>query len=147
MPNRHIAILANGFYSAAAALGLPSLIGSLYFGFVALRLYIATPAPRATAPVDTSNSLTSALDVTTRILSAIFGFIGAIGDAVARGLAAAFVFVLCIAITMYFIGRGLHAQAGWSRVAAGFFMVVLFLIGALMSLSAGQKGLGSLIGL
>jgi hypothetical protein len=81
------------------------------------------------------------------MLSATFGFIGAIGDAVARGLAAAFVFALCIAITMYFIGRGLHSQAGWSRIAAGFFMVVFFLIGALMSLSAGPKGLGSLLGL
>src|SRR6266404_3692019 len=107
MPNRHIAILANGFYGLAAALGLPSLIGSLYFGFVALRLYMATPAPRSAGPIDSSNSLTSALDLTTRMLSAIFGFIGAVGDAVARGLTAAFVFVLCIAITMFFIGRGL----------------------------------------
>jgi len=144
---RQIGILANVFYGWAALLGLPSLIGSLYFGFVALRLYSAAPAPRAPAPVDTTNSGLALLDLTTRAVSGIFGFIGAVGDAVARGLAVASILVLCLSITLYFIGRGLHAHAGWARGAAGLILFVLFCVALLMALSAGPKGLASLIGL
>jgi hypothetical protein len=52
MVNRHILIVANGFYTFALLLGLPSLVSSLYFGFAVLRMYLASPAPRHAAPAE-----------------------------------------------------------------------------------------------
>jgi hypothetical protein len=147
MATRNIAILANAFYGWAALLGIPSLLGTLYFGFVSLQLYLATPTPRPVAPVEASNSALALLDLATRTISGIFGFLGAVGDAVARGLAVASILMLCVSATLYFIGRGLYAHAGWARGAAGLVLFVLLCVALLMALSAGPKGLSSLIGL
>jgi hypothetical protein len=84
MVNRHIPIVANAFYTLALLLGLPSLIGSLYFGFAVLRMYLASPAPRPAASAESSSAIITAVDVITRTVSVVFGFLGIIGEGIAR---------------------------------------------------------------
>jgi hypothetical protein len=147
MVNRHIVIVANGFYGFAVLLGLPSLAGALFFGPAALRAYLAAPPPRSTAVSSDSGHLITAVDVATRTISAVFGFIGAMSDAVARGLAVASIAILLFSVSLYFIGRGLHAHAPWARVASLTVMIGMLLVAAFMRMLAGGNIFGSTIGM
>jgi hypothetical protein len=147
MVNRHIPIVANAFYTLALLLGLPSLVASLYFGFAVLRMYLASPAPRPNASAESSSVIITAVDVITRTASVVFGFLGAVGEGIARVATAVSVFVLLISLTLFITGRGLHAHAAWARWVAGLAMFLVLLVSAMLTLSAGPKGLGSLIAL
>jgi hypothetical protein len=145
MANRHILYVANAFYGVALLLGIPSLAGTLYFGLAALRSYLATPASSSSPPTGGSNSALDLLDLAVRSAGAVFGFIGAVGDAVIRGLAIASAAVLLLSLTLLFTSRGLQAHAGWARVVAGMVLVFLLLATLLALASSGSKSLTALI--
>jgi len=145
MVNRHILNVANTFYGFGLLLGIPSLAGTLYFGFAALRLYLATPVPRAPQGSSAQNSGLDLLDMAIRATGAVFGFIGAVGDAVVRGLAVASVAILLLSLTLLFTSRGLHAHAGWARLVAGLVLTFLLLVALLALLSSGSKSLIALL--
>ncbi len=145
MVNRHIVYVANAFYGLGVLFGLPSLAGTVFFGLAALRLYLAGPAASVTPASGGSNSGVDLILLAARAAGAVFGFIGAIGDAVVRGLAVASVAVLLLSLTLLFTGRGLHAHAGWARVVAGLMLTCLLLLGLLGLLSIQSRGLFAML--
>ena len=145
MGNPHILNVARAFKGISLLLGIPSLAATLYFGFAAITLYLSTPAKRSAPPQASGNSALDLLDMAARAAGAAFGFIGAVGDAVVRGLAIASLAVLLFSLTLFFTSRGLQAHAGWARVVGGMMLTVLFLIALLALVSSGSRGLFALL--
>jgi hypothetical protein len=115
--NRHLLIVAGGFYVAASAIALPALPGFLYFGLGAVRLRMLTPAP-STAASTSPDAMIGLIEMFARILGSLFRFAGAAGQWMMTALAALFFLALLVAGTLFFTGRGLQVHAGWARVLA-----------------------------
>jgi len=136
--NPNIPKLANAFYALSALIGIPSLLGTLYFGWTVIQMKMVAPSSTSRPSTD-SNVAVDVVNVITRTASAVFGFLGAIGEGVAKGLAAVSVVLLLLSLLFYFTGRGLHAQAGWARAVAMLIMIVMLLISLLFSSASGAK--------
>ncbi|MEP6536248.1 MAG: hypothetical protein ABJF23_13060 [Bryobacteraceae bacterium] len=145
MGNPHILYVARAFNGVALLLGIPSLAATLYFGFAAVSLYLSTPAKGATPSAVSANSAIDLLTMAARAAGAVFGFLGSMGEAVIRGLAAASLAVLIFSLTLFFTSRGLQAHAGWARGTAGVILTLVFLAAMLALLSSGSKSLLALL--
>src|SRR5215470_6800508 len=115
--NRHILIVGNAFYGAAAVLALPSIPGFLYFGWAALRLRTlgpSRPAPRMATP----DPMIALIETSARVVGSLFRVVGTAGEWLTTVLAAVFFLALLMAGGLYFTGRGIQAHAGWARAMA-----------------------------
>jgi hypothetical protein len=136
--NRHLLIVAGGFYVAASAIALPALPGFLYFGLGAVRLRMLTPAP-STAASTSPDAMIGMIEMFARILGSLFRFAGAAGQWMMTALAALFFLALLVAGTLFFTGRGLQVHAGWARVLATLLLsgMLLVSLGGMLSLRRG----------
>ena len=126
--------VASGFQTFGLVLGIPSLLAVLFFGGSAIALKLMTPedTPLGGHP---GPSLVNYLVDGVRILGKIFGFLGAVGQAIFTIIACVALGVLLFAVLCFFTGRGLQDNAVWARVTAMGISGVTLLIAALGILS------------
>lgn len=125
--------VASGFQAAGLILGIPSLLAVVFFGGSAILLWRMTP--EVSSGPHAGPSLVNYLVDGARVLGKIFGFFGAVGQAVFTILACIALVVLLFAVLCFFTGRGLHDQAAWARIVAMLISAVTLLIAALGILS------------
>lgn len=125
--------VATGFQTAGWILGIPSLIAVLFFGGSAITLKMMTPpdSPGGHAGPSLVNYLVDGA----RLLGKVFGFLGAVGQAVFTFIACIALAVLLFGILCYATGRGLLNNAAWARVTAMLISAITLLIATLGILS------------
>ena len=129
-----ISYVANAFYAAAAVLGLPSLLGTVFSIVFGIRLWLL-PSPSASAPVKNPDAIIMILEGITRVVGAGAGFFGAVGKMMVGVVAVVSVVALILAVTFFYTGRGLHAHQGWARGMAGVLLAGLLLFSLLALVS------------
>jgi len=134
-----IAIVANGFYVAAAVLGVPSFLGSLFFGFSALRLsLLRTPATDSTAMPKNPDAVVLTVMSIAKVVGGAANLLGKLGGGLIKGLAIVSVSVLACAALLFLTGRGLQLQESWARWLAFLLMLPFALISPIGLLSRGS---------
>jgi hypothetical protein len=128
--NPHVTVLANTFYTVAAVLGIPSLSVTLLYVCYRVQLWI-TPSPSSFARVKNPDGVLLILEGMTRTVGTLASVLGFLGKFVFGGLAIVSIVILILAMTLFFIGRGLHAHQGWARVVASLLMIVSLLTSCL----------------
>jgi hypothetical protein len=137
--NRHLLIVANAFYVTSGALGLASIPGFLYFGWMALRLRMLEPGPSSAADAS-PDSLIGLLVLGARAFGSVFRVVGAAGQWVTTALAIVFFVALLVAGGLFLTGRGLQAHAGWARLMASLFACGIML-SSLVAMMVVRRGL------
>ncbi len=135
--NSHITLVANGFYGAAALLGIPSLCITLLYACYRLRLWIA-PAAQADSSLDhvkNPDAILMMLQGIAKTFGVIAGGLGSLGKFIFGVIASASVAMLGVAIVCFLVGRGLHAHENWARIAAGLLAAFSLLVGLLSCLT------------
>jgi hypothetical protein len=138
---RHLTLVTNGFFATSCLLGVPSLIGFLYFGSNALRLWLMKPPP-IHAP-QSSDTLIRGLEWGAYAFAKAFSVLGAFGQWVVTLLTLAAAAVLVFSVALFFTARGLQAHHEWARVAAICLSVLVLLPSLLAALSAGRSGINA----
>ena len=132
---RHLTLVTNGFLATSCLLGVPSLIGFLYFGSNALRLLLMKPAPIHTP--QSSDTLIRGLEWGAYAFAKAFSVLGAFGQWVVTLLSLAAAAVLVFSVALFFTARGLQAHQEWARAMAISLSVLVLLPSLLAALSAG----------
>jgi hypothetical protein len=144
--NPHIQTVAKAYQLIALVLGLPSLIGTLFFGAGALRGLLAGRV----AAYQSSGSNDQMMRIFDGILKAVHGvggFLLGIGQAIVNGLAILSLTVLLFSTALFFLGRGLNQGQGWARNCAMACMGVVGLVSLLAWLSVGRTSTIALLAL
>ncbi len=125
--------VATGFQTAGLIIGIPSLLAVIFFGGSAIALKLMTPPDSPTG--HDGPSLVNYIVDGARLLGKLFGFLGAVGQAVFTIVACIALAVLLFGILCYATGRGLLHHAAWARVMAMLISAITLLIAALGILS------------
>ncbi len=138
--NRNLMMVAKGMYTLAAVLGLPSLLGTVLFGWFALQMHLASPATNAKPGPVSSDALIGTAQQIFRAAGSAIGFFGSVVEGLATGLAVACAIVFVFAIGMYFTGRGVANHETWARILGILFAVLLLLVSSAGMLIGGRIG-------
>jgi hypothetical protein len=125
------------FWWGAVALGVPSSLGTIGFSILSFALWLSRPNPSRPSDPRMSESLVGVVYLLAEGIGKIFaGLAAAVEWIIHMLLAASFAGVL-MSLLLWWISRGLAADALWARSVAGVIFLLLFLISALLSVSSG----------
>jgi hypothetical protein len=144
--NPNIETVARAYQLIAMVLGLPSLIGTLYFGAGALRGLLAGRAA-AYQSSGSNDNMMRIFDGILKVVHGVGGFLAGIGQAIVNGLAIVSLTLLLLSVAFFFLGRGLHHGLAWARVCSMICMTVVGLISLLAWLSTGRASMIGLLSL
>lgn len=134
---RHNQTVSKLFYCLSAAVGLPSLLGTLLFGVLSFLAWWQRPAPVGNGDAKVSESLVNVIvamaNGAAQVLSKLLGF----AEGLLHLLTGLSLAGLALAAFLLLIGRGLDTGAVWARLAASAFLLLSILVSLLCTLSAG----------
>lgn len=134
------------FWWAAMALGVPSAISTVILTIVSITMWLSRPAPGK--PLDSAygNSIVGLIMIAAQGIGNIFSGLTAIFEFFIHMALGASVAGVALSAFLWWISRGLAADALWARGMAGIIFVLFFLISALLAVSSGA-GVFRLVGL
>ncbi len=144
--NPHIQTVAKAYQLIALVLGLPSLVGTLYFGAGAVRGLLAGRV-EAYQPTGSNDNMVRIFDGILKVVHGVGGFLVGIGQAIVNGLAIASITLLLFSTALFFVGRGLSQGQGWARICSMVCMGVVGLVSLLALLSVGRSSTIALLAL
>ncbi len=123
------------FYWVSLLVGIPSMIGSAFFGGFSLLLWLQKPVTNTSADAKVSDSLVNVIVVMAGIAGKVLSLFGDIVEGFVRGLAIASFCGIVFAGMLYLTGRGLAGNAMWAKLAGSALMVLLVAISGLGTLT------------
>lgn len=123
------------FYWSSLLVGLPSMIGSVFFGGYALLLSMQKPVTNTSANAKVSDSLVNVIVQMAGFAGKVLSVFGDIVEGIIRGLAFASFCGLVFAGMIFLTGRGLAGNAMWAKVVGSGLMLVMLLVSGLGSLT------------
>ncbi len=136
-----IATLAKLFKIGSALVGMPSIVVLALYAVLMWRRRLADPVLDANFGPN-PDAVLLMLQGLTQVVGSVATFVGAIAQIVLDMAAAAAGAGLMLAVTLWFVGRGLQAHAPWARWG-GFALLMLALLVALV-LALSFHGVGRL---
>lgn len=120
----------------ALVLGLPSLLGTLYFGWGAMSMRIADPGGLPPA-ARSSNQLVQIFEFGGRAAGTMFQWLGNLGEWLMTILCVLLLGVFLFAVLLWVTSNGLEQDKLWARIAAAFCLVAFV---SLLGIVAAVRG-------
>lgn len=136
--NAKIQTVARAYQWIALLMGLPALLGTLFFGTGALR-GLLTARAQAYQSSGSADHMMKIFDAVLKVVHGVSGVLGSIAQAIINGLAIVSLFVLLLSTALFYLGRGLHQGQGWARIVSMVCMGAIGLVSLLALLSVGRN--------